>query len=251
MYPDKDGIVQFKTERDGIKYDISPADNVYYLPNNIDIRICPKNGMSTLKQLIQRLWKQNGYGDSSGGDLKYGDTVGNYSWRYRQVQNYGSNFDLPFRKNSYRIAVRRDPIERFKSACSFIQLNRAYFLQRSRELPELDEQIDEIVRKLDNGDLKDAHFYTQTWFMGKPEDYDMVVDLKEMSRLLEFLQQSCDIEDNVGINGRHFEVRDMHFNRTSNKLISAMISDESMEKIYSLYEKDYINGWGNKEEISL
>ena len=33
------------------QYEMSPADNVLYFPNNIAVRMCPKNGMSTLKDL--------------------------------------------------------------------------------------------------------------------------------------------------------------------------------------------------------
>ena len=31
---------------------MTPADNVLYFPRNLDIRICPKNGMSTLKIVL-------------------------------------------------------------------------------------------------------------------------------------------------------------------------------------------------------
>ena len=39
-------------------YEMSPFDNVLYFPNNIDVRLCPKNGMSSIKEVF-RIHKQH------------------------------------------------------------------------------------------------------------------------------------------------------------------------------------------------
>mgnify|MGYP000109039408 CR=1 FL=1 len=99
-------------------YEMSPFDNVLYLPNNVDIRLCPKNGMSTIKEIF-RIHK---------GHEQY---VGR-SYRYSKVKEFGDQLDLPFRKGSYRIAVRRDPLDRFKSACEYIMRERAEHIRLGR-----------------------------------------------------------------------------------------------------------------------
>jgi hypothetical protein len=196
--------------------------------------------MSTLKNVMANVWQEVGKGKGTK-DKEFGDAVGNYTWRYRQVQRYANNFDLPFRKDSFRIAVSRDPVDRFKSACSFLQEKRSYFLSLNRQITAIDSELDLIVKKLYDGNLKDAHFYTQTWFMGNFEDYDMVVDLSEMKTLLQFLKKSCNIETNI---------ENIHLNQTKMKLYDNALTPTIIADIKTLYEKDYINGWG-KEDISI
>ena len=45
-------LQEFKPNR--LWKDISPPNNILYFPNNLDIRICPKNGMTTLKEALKR-----------------------------------------------------------------------------------------------------------------------------------------------------------------------------------------------------
>lgn len=224
--------------RDGVNYEISPVDNIYYLPHNIDIRICPKNGLSTLKNVMEKLAVQEGTCDHQFQDFKTKYRVGNYKWRYWKTQLHADGLDLPFRKNSFRVAVRRDPVERFKSACSFIQEKRSYYLRKGRyhEMPVLDDELDKVIEKMYNGTIKDGHFYTQTWYMGNVKDYDMVVNLNDMSQLLSFLMETCNI---------HNDITNLHLNKTKIKLFDDSISKTHDDKIRALYKKDYDNGWGD------
>jgi len=205
-------------------YEMSPADNVLYFPNNIDVRLCPKNGMSTLKEL-QRLYR--------GVDFHIGRVD-----RLTKVRTHGDQFDIPFRKNSYRIAVRRDPIDRFLSACEYIVANHASHIRQGRidELPTLSHEIDEVITSIETGQVKNNHFYTQSWYMGKPEDYDMVVYINELDRLLPFINQSC----NLGFTGDELEIHD---NKTTLKMYNSALSDTQRDRIKELYKKDYLNGW--------
>ena len=216
-----------------VSYEISPVDNVYYFPNNIDVRICPKNGMSTLKGAIRTV-----YGDID----DRGNTVGNYAWRYRKVYNNSDQFDQPFRKGSFRIAVRRDPIDRFKSACSFIQEKQAYYLSLGRPLATIPDDLDGIISGMEDGHIKDNHFYTQTWYMGRPEDYDMVFHIDEMSKLLTFLQDAC----NIGV-----DIKDIHLNKSNHKLYNDAISPAQMEILMNFYKKDFDNGWCKKDDYPV
>ena len=206
-------------------YNMTPADNVLYFPNNIDVRICPKNGMSTLKEALRR-----GTGESHSRGWKE---------RHYAVSTKGDQFDLPFRKGSYRIAVRRDPIDRFKSACEFIQSARAFYIKHGRDLPDISLKIDEVIDGMESGDVKNSHFYTQSWYMGHPDDYDMVYHIDEMPKLLDFLREACNIERDISV---------LHENRTTMKLYNDAISPDHMVKLRNFYLKDYKNGWCKQED---
>jgi len=211
-------------------YEMSPFDNVLYFPNNVDVRLCPKNAMSTLKEVF-RIHKGH-------------DQYVGRSYRYKRVKEQGDQFDLPFRKNSFRIAVRRDPVDRFKSACEYILQNRADHIKmgRGNDLPEISVELEEVISKIEEGTLKNNHFYTQSWYMGKPSDYDMVVHIDEMPRLLAFLNEACELGFDDGVT----RVRQ---NATTMKMYNSAISPMQLKRIKTLYEKDYRNGWCKQEDF--
>jgi len=212
-------------------YEMSPADNVLYFGKNIDVRICPKNAMSTMKKAIRIFHGKDGK------DIRdsEGRQVGNYKWRHYHSRKYSDQFDMPFRKNSLRIAIRRDPVDRFRSACEFIQRKREYFISKGRQLPELSLQIDDVLNDLEKGTLKNNHFYTQSWYMGHVSDYDMVFHIDETYKALAFLKNSCNIE--------HGDFEKLAVNRTRSKLYNDALSPEQTDRIRELYNKDFKNGW--------
>lgn len=205
-------------------YEMSPADNVLYFPNNIDVRLCPKNGMSSLKEL-HRLHR---------GVSEY---IGRVD-RIIKVRQFGDQFNIPFRKGSYRIAVRRDPVIRFRSACEYIVANQAEYIRQGRidELPSMDRELDKVLDHIEDGTLKNNHFYTQSWYMGKPEEYDMVVYIDELSRLMVFLNDAADL----GFSG---DVLNIHDNKSKMKVYNSLLTDRQRKRIEQLYAKDYENGW--------
>lgn len=211
------------------QYEMSPADNVLYFPNNIDVRMCPKNGMSTLKELHRFI-------------RGVGEYIGRVE-RLNKVREFGDQFDIPFRKGSYRIAVRRDPVVRFRSACEYLIQNQAEYIRqgRSDECPSLETELDLVLDRIESGTLKNNHFYTQTWYMGKPEDYDMVVYIDELSQLMVFLNEACDL-------GYSDEKLDIHENQTKMKVYNSIITTHQRRKIKQLYRKDYLNGWCKVED---
>jgi hypothetical protein len=206
--------------------EMSPIDNVLYFPNNVDVRICPKNGMSTIKEALRRTLDMDG-------------TFG-LEKRQREVSRWSDQFDIPFRKGSFRIAIRRDPIDRFKSACEYIQSNRAFHIANGKSLPEISLQVDEVIDSLESGQVKNNHFYTQSWYMGHPDDYDMVFHISEMGKLLTFLQEACNIER---------DITQLHENKTTMKLYNDAISPEHLEKVRNFYLKDFKNGWCKQEDL--
>lgn len=211
------------------QYEMSPADNVLYFPNNIDVRMCPKNGMSTLKELHRFIRGVDEY-------------IGRVE-RLNRVREYGDQFDIPFRKGSYRIAVRRDPVIRFRSACEYLIQNQAEYIRQGRadECPSLETELDLVLDRIEDGTLKNNHFYTQTWYMGKPEDYDMVVYIDELSQLMIFLNDACDL-------GYSDEKLDIRENQTKMKVYNSIITNQQRRRIKQLYRKDYLNGWCKIED---
>ena len=195
-------------------------DNILYFPNNIDVRMCPKNGMSTLKEAYRRVM-----GHTSDETLES---------RVKNVSLKCDMFDIPFRKGSYRIAVRRDPIDRFKSACEYIMALRSYYIKKGKFLPDIAIELDQVIDDLEQGKYSDNHFYTQTYYMGLPQDYDMVYHIDELPKLLAFLQDATECER---------EITNIHENKTKLKLYNGAIDPEHMTKLRNFYLKDYINGW--------
>ena len=211
-------------------YEMSPFDNVLYFPNNIDVRLCPKNGMSSIKELF-RLHK------------RHEEYVGR-SYRYNRVKEDGSQFDLPFRKNSFRIAVRRDPLDRFKSACEYIMRERAEHIKQGRtDLPEISYDIEDVIQSLEIGSLRNNHFYTQTWYMGNPGDYDMVVHIDELDKLINFIDDACELN-------LPSERLDIKMNQSKLKLYNDGLTRIQQLRVKKLYEKDYKNGWCKQQDYN-
>jgi len=210
-------------------YEMSPFDNVLYFPNNVDVRLCPKNGMSTIKELF-RLHRGH-------------DAFVGRGYRYDKVKQQGDQLDLPFRKGSYRIAVRRDPVDRFKSACEYILQNRADHIQQGRihDLPEISTELNKVISDIEVGELKNNHFYTQSWYLGNLEQYDMIVHISEMNKLLTFLNEACQLGFNENINK-------LRVNETKLKMYNDAIDPLQRKRIEKLYEKDYVNGWCKQED---
>ena len=212
-------------------YEMSPADNVLYFPNNIDVRLCPKNGMSSLKEL-HRLNR---------GVEEY---IGRVD-RLKRVREFGDQFEIPFRKGSYRIAVRLDPIVRFRSACEYIVANQAEYIRMGRgdeQLP-MERELDKVLDRIEDGSLKNNHFYTQSWYMGKPEDYDMVVYIDELPQLMIFLNDACEL-------GFSDEMLNIHDNKSRTKVYNSVLTHTQRRRIRLLYRKDYENGWCKIEDKS-
>lgn len=209
-------------------YEMSPFDNVLYFPNNIDVRLCPKNGMSSIKEMF-RIHR---------GHQEY---VGR-SYRYEKVKQFGDQFDLPFRKGSYRIAVRRDPLDRFKSACEYIMRERAQHIRDGRDdLPEISSNIEEVIGSIETGSVKNNHFYTQSWYMGNPDNYDMVVHINELDKLLSFINEASEL----GLTDDQINIK-MNVSRL--KLYNDGLTRIQQLRVKKLYEKDYKNGWCKQQD---
>lgn len=209
-------------------YEMTPADNILYFPNNIDVRLCPKNGMSSIKELY-RIYRGH-------------DEYVGRKYRMDYVKNHSCQFEMPFRKNSYRIAVKRDPVDRFKSACEYILANQAKYIKSGRlnELPSLDKELDTVLDKIEGGLLKNNHFYTQSWYMNSTHDYNLIVHIDELSQLMVFLNESS----GLGLSPDQLDIWD---NKTSLKMYGDVLTEQQIRRIKKLYWRDYESGWCKNE----
>ena len=114
---------------------------------------------------------------------------------------------------------------------------------RGDELPPMELELDKVLDKIEDGSLKNNHFYTQSWYMGKPEDYDMVVYIDEMPQLMIFLNDACEL-------GFSDEMLNIHDNKSRTKVYNSVLTFSQRRRIRLLYRKDYENGWCTIEDKS-
>ena len=232
---------------------MKPSDNILYFNNDIDIRLCPKNGSSSLREA----WMSSYFG----GQKSYGHGPSSKD-RHTLVMQNQDIWDQPFRKGSYRIAVKRDPVERFISTVlylaestkhpNYFKLKKSYTDLTSVNL----DNIESIIEAFENQILRDEHFFTQSYFMGHPNDYDKVYYLTELPQLLLWLEKKvfkfqtttlwfeklkysiADISHKNPVPFRH-----LWENKAKYTDQRVQLTIEQTKRIVKLYAKDYANGW--------
>lgn len=214
---------------------MTPADNILYFNEDIDIRLCLKNGYTTLRTAWQSCYDMDYYM----GRWKTTDMPGAYD-RYHWAMKFQDIWDQPFRRGSYRIAIKRDPVERFISAVSYldnVKLEPRYTKNKKSyiDLTNVNkDDIDSVLDAFDNQTLRDEHFFSQSYFMGHPNDYDKVYDISEMSELLIWLTKKCKPKK---------PIENTWQNKTKNTDSRIELTDKQTMRVIKLYAKDYANGW--------
>lgn len=240
-----------KVLRRRLKGSMSPTENVLYFPNDIDVRICPKNGMSTLKWAL--LYVDNLEISSNNPEAL---VHGTKRHRMQAIKEFGDRDYLPFRKDSVRVAVTRDPIKRFMSACEYIKteytkVNEALDLESGKkeltsdELKRLEsmsdvdilpDSIDEIIEGVWSGDIHNTHFYTQTYYYGNRGQYDKIFKMKDFSSFLEWLRIQT---------GTKKKIDKIRANSTSGLYFGGAdsLTEDQKKRIMRIYREDYDYGW--------
>jgi hypothetical protein len=227
-------------------------DNVLYFPQNIDVRICPKNGMSTLKWALLYC---------SGVDMETNQktaealVMGTKAHRILNIKQYGYREQLPYRKDSTRIAVTRDPVKRFLSAAEYIKkeylrsqqtldLNpesedlaaKIESLSKMSDLDMLPDSLDDLIHGVREGDIVNSHFFTQAYYMGNRSQYDKIYRIDRMPELLDYLRRASKI---------HRAIDKIRENKTEPLYYGGVekLTDTQKRRIMKIYEEDYDYGW--------
>lgn len=200
-----------------------------YFSNNIDVRICPKNGCTSLKLLYGNIYYPGMDPLLIGKDhlmgLQRRKYVFNKLLSAKAISIEYNNFQ--FRPNSMKIAVSRDPVERAVSAVKYSYKVNLHILNPSYK---------QIVDSLDAMELRDdSHFFSQTFYMGNYDQYDKVYQLKDLSKLIDkLLKESSDFTDDYQFYSR---------NVSTSTITAKDLPSHTVKRIESLYSMDYENGW--------
>lgn len=241
---------------------MTPADNVLYFNlnrKNIDIRLCLKNGYTTLRTAW--VWskanpslnsmKKSFDSEFPGEDFHldifkrkggiHCDGVGSTNYRYALAMLAQDIYDIPFRRNSYRIAIKRDPIKRFLSTLEYLEKVKNHERYSANEkkhyidLTNLDiTNVNHIIECLDNGKLRDEHFFPQSYFMGHRDQYHKVYDIQDLNILLQEIESWGVVMD--------LKLSDLKENSSPYKH-KITLTPEQEARIIKLYAQDYANGW--------
>lgn len=214
----------------------TPLDNVLYFPNNIDVRICPKNGMSSLKWALLEC-----HGEVS---TDRGRDLGTKADRVKSILEHGYQNDLPFRQNSVRIAVSRDPIKRFLSAAEYIQAEYervkdttdVYEIAKLSDVQKLPDDLDELIRKIREEEIVNSHFFPQVYFLGNRSQYNAIWPMRDFTKLLGFLKARS---------GTNTDLTTIRENKSERKHYPSPkdLTELQVARIMKIYREDYNYGW--------
>lgn len=192
----------------------------------------------------------------SDGSYRRGFSSVDESHRKRRVDTHSYWVDFPYRKNSIRIAVVRDPVKRFMSACNYYirqqrrYANKIYDTQwykdnHDRGEPCYPEIVTKTVRgminQLEKRDIYDSHFYSQTHYLGHPDDYDIVYEINDLNELFNYLNKNCNPKNPIPPLRKNTSDSYKSFGRT--------LTEDDIVLIKEFYSKDYKRGWYTKESI--
>lgn len=132
-----------------------------------------------------------------------------------------------FRKNSVRVAIKRDPIQRFLSGYMQVWQQTGFGAFRQHNY-----NIDQIIDLLENKQYWNEHLETQTFWMGTPDQYHKIFNLEQtrecilyINKVLKFKSIPPEIHSMKSI-----------YNKPT-------LTRQQVDKIENLYSIDYENGW--------
>ena len=224
--------------------------NVLYFGTDLDIRLTPKNCSSTLKML---------YCFSKGLRVQQADFANPHGlWpapeaerSHRQKRIKGNNGEI-FRPDSVRVAIKRDPVDRWLSVLNFSYQMREYVkyyiskgksfnadLMQYTELPYLDIGINHAVEYHREVQYLCSESISQHFCAGHVDDYDYVFDVKNFGDCIDLIEKHCG-------NFHYLErqVRATAMTKDQKRFDKNMLTKKSIETIMEdIYKDDYNNGW--------
>lgn len=212
---------------EGVKqFNVADKFDTLYFPNKLDVRLTAKNACSTLKNI-----------QAERDNIRYDDTVKHFGEKHRR-QDYlfykrhnmiEEDGNYRFRKNSTRICVKRDPVERVLSATKYI-----YKMKKRQHNPSLRD----VIFFLDNFNISmDAHLQPQsTWLGDDQARFDRVYTMDQVDDLRREIILSYGL---VYIEEKHL----VHYNRSRSPITVDDLPESTVSRIKKIYEIDYDNGW--------
>jgi hypothetical protein len=207
---------------------MTPADNVYYFGSKVDVRLCLKNGYTTLRTawVAQNM---NIPDDelifNKSGELTH-NGFGGTTARIHRIMKQQDLWDMPFRYGTERITVKRDPVQRFISAVSYLE--QVKLMDQSHNKNYID------LTKVDSKDIDAVIGGLESWFLGDKNQYDKIYDITEMKELLQYLSTKVKMR---------VPVENLWKNRTKQTDKRITLTKDQEIRVVKLYAKDYANGW--------
>ena len=178
---------------------------------NIDFYICPKNATNTIRY-CQYIYN-GGTKEISDFRNEITSTGAGRGYRLLHLVNGEISYNTE-RTDSIKVAVVRDPLERFVSALQWINYKHGLSLS-------LEEASTNIPQ--------DIHFYSQTHYYGSNSSkYDHIISPNEITSLIE------------SITGR--DLGSIHKGRNP-KPTAYKITKDISNRISTYYREDYNNGY--------
>jgi len=220
---------------------MTPGDNIIYFNMSspgpkYDIRLCPKNACTTMKGVYvlthfdkDKLVEQKVNFDRLGLGTIY---------RTKKIREYASPIDPPFRKGSIRVAIKRNPVKRFQSACAYLYKQSMLGDKPKDTLlkgkVDVGTTIDDVLLQIENGTINDTHFFSQNYYMGNSRDYDLLIDISDLPQFLNKLESEVEPKSSF----KHLWVNDTKDVHSYN-----ILSERQIDLVRDLYKQDYKYGW--------
>ena len=245
---------------------MSRDNNIWYI-KNFDVRIAPKCSKSTVAHIIMSEISNSSSTISTDMFPWYKSTseelgvlhaitrkikdedntwsVSQSSMRFTIAKIYGSFFDLPFRANSIKLAVSRDPIKRFISGLNFcyksLDLRRTsepWFVPRVRLTNDLEKNISMI----ENREYRNNHLSPLTFWYGNKNFYDKIFDISETDKLLSLVFEDVKSYDENAYNTIVATKKNVTSDEDRQWSVSDLTTDLEA-RVVKLYSVDYESGW--------
>lgn len=223
-------------------YYYNNIDELYYTlyyPMNTDVVMCPKNASTVARRVAVII--------NPGISRIYPDVL-NMTHRSAIINNYKNkhpekkyNF-FHCKEDSYKIAIKRDPIKRVISAASWITYLKIIEGKLDLELKDTKKFNEKVISVLDHcNELTDIHFISQTRFMGNVKYYDKVYNTNNMNAFF---------DDMILFYGRSKEINRLRNSKEKVLNVNSFytlkptdLPDPLIQKLKKIYEVDYDNGW--------
>lgn len=184
-------------------------------PEGIYIKYSPRAGSQSLKSLlIDILFPENNFDFLTQKRLLQTIVISNYEAKVK-------------------IAVKRDPVDRFLSALNWDYENWGRGKYRNTSLCPND--MDLVLEKNGWFDFmfeNNKHYFPQTFYLKNSYDYDLIFDIQKLSLLVQWINDQYNTDFSVP-----------WINSTKKHFTKNMLKDKHIQIIKDKYSVDYDNGW--------